>query len=91
MVTIATGPSRHHVVSRVGKVLKYGHDGAIPLLENMAEIVVTRGRLKKFDCVRWNFVQVRNKRYSFWLPVYFLITIAKLCFVMLVGDDTKRR
>jgi ribosomal protein S12 len=46
----------------VGKALKYGHDGVITPLENMAEIVVTGGRIKKFDCVRWNLVQVRTKK-----------------------------
>jgi ribosomal protein S12 len=62
MVTIATGQSRHHVVLRVVKVLKYGHGGVITPLENMAEIVVSGGRLKNFDCVRWNFVQVSTNK-----------------------------
>ena len=52
MVTIATGQSRHHVVSRVVKVLNYGHDSAITLLENMVETVVAGGWLKKIDSVR---------------------------------------
>ena len=52
MVTIATGQNRHHVVSRVVKVLKYGQDSAITLLENMVETVAARERLKKIDSVR---------------------------------------
>ena len=52
MVTIATGQSPHHVVSRVVKVLNYGHDIAIILPENMVGTVAAGGGLKKIDCVR---------------------------------------
>ncbi len=62
MVTIATGQSRHHVVSPVVKVLKYGHESAITLLQNMAETAVAGERLKKFDFVRWNHAQVSSAK-----------------------------
>jgi hypothetical protein len=55
---MATGQNRHHAVSRVVKVLKYGRDCAIIPPGNMVETVVVGVLLKKIGCVKWNLVQV---------------------------------